>query len=174
MIVHASQIQKSVLTATRKSLHLSSTLRHNTELLKMELKLSHDYSTPHVRRVTLFAPTLGEKTTKNASTSTNEHMLKNTMEQPYKQRKGKQGIIDLASQFGFVVDFERPNNCLVRFKRDYGTSEYVRIDVWYSKWTVGVYRKQWTEFEGQRYAHNVTEDDLVEIFANPEYILKII
>lgn len=72
-------------------------------------------------------------------------------------------VIDLAKQLGFVLHFHKPQNCLLRFRRDYYT-----VDVWYSKMTVGISE----HYEGRkhdRYHFKVSESDLTEILANPSY-----
>jgi len=71
----------------------------------------------------------------------------------------KNKLITLASQFSLSVVFERPQLNLVRFIRD-----DVTIDVWRSG-TVGIYRFDKDE---KRYIKNVKDDDLAEIFANPD------
>lgn len=67
----------------------------------------------------------------------------------------------MAKQFSFTLEFEDPNTYLTRFKRD----GYI-VDVWRSKMTVGIY-----EGEVKRYLKNVSDEDLVEIFANPNVTL---
>lgn len=90
-------------------------------------------------------------------------MLKNIKQHPIV----KDSIITLAKQFSFEVDFERERNSLVRFKRDEGTEEYVRIDVWYTKWTVGIYSKRFTDTQGARYVYHVSKENLAEVFSDP-------
>lgn len=70
-------------------------------------------------------------------------------------------LIKMAEQFSFTLVFEDPNTYLTRFKRD----GYI-VDVWRSKMTIGIY-----EDEVKRYLKNVSDEDLVEIFANPNVTL---
>lgn len=70
-------------------------------------------------------------------------------------------LIKMAAQQSFKLVFEDPNTYLTRFERD-GTI----VDVWRSKMTVGIY-----EDEAKRYLKNVSDEDLVEIFANPNVTL---
>ena len=70
-------------------------------------------------------------------------------------------IVKLAEQFSFRLIFEDHNTYLTRFIRD-----GIKIDVWRSKMTVGIY-----EGDSQKYIKNVSKEDLVEIFANPNVTL---
>ncbi len=106
-------------------------------------------------------------------------MLKNTQQnKDYEVVMVKPAIIDLARQFSFSVKFEKPNNLLVRFHREIeGTDDYVMIDVWYSgkphkKMTVGVYKKDLETPDRSAFEHHVSKERLVEIFSNPNIILK--
>lgn len=75
--------------------------------------------------------------------------------------KKEQEIDNIALQFSFTFVFWKPENCLLRYIRD-----GVKIDVWYSKMTVGIY-----EGDSQKYIKKVSMEDLVEIFANPSVTL---
>ena len=103
-------------------------------------------------------------------------MLKNTQPEGVNNRiMSRTSIIELASRFSFTIKFERPRNTLVRFHRDEGTEEYTMIDVWYSakrpKLTVGVYKKDLPTKDKSAFLHDVSEEDLVEVFNNPNSIL---
>lgn len=67
-------------------------------------------------------------------------------------------IIQLAKKFSFSTVFQKPDNKLLRFKRD-----DVMVDVWYSTMTVGFYHNGTA-----RYVKNVDYNDLPEVFSNPE------
>lgn len=70
----------------------------------------------------------------------------------------KQQIIDLAHEFHFELLFHKPENFLLRFARD-----GKRVDVWYSRMTIGIMEPHLAA----RFKYDVTEAELVEIFANP-------
>lgn len=78
-----------------------------------------------------------------------------------KEASHENNIINLAKEFSFEVLFRKPENCLIRFHRD-----NVKIDLWHSKMTVAIYIAEHTR---DKYLYEVSKDDLVEIFANPEY-----
>ncbi len=68
-------------------------------------------------------------------------------------------IVKTAEEFDFKLQFHKPQNCLMRFVRD-----RTRIDYWYTSRTVGIYEPR----QKAKFLYNVSNEDLVEIFADPE------
>lgn len=75
-------------------------------------------------------------------------------------------IKDLAKDFGYELVFEKPANCLIRIQRD-----GVRIDVWYSKMTVGIqqlnHEGYFAKFDWE-YLRDVSEETFVDILDKPK------
>jgi hypothetical protein len=78
-----------------------------------------------------------------------EHDIENNVYEIYK----------MAKQTDSELVMKKPDNLLIRFKRD-----DVTIDVWYSKMTVGIYVDN---IDTCRYLYDVSMDDLFEIFMSP-------
>lgn len=68
-------------------------------------------------------------------------------------------IKKLAEEMGYILQIDNPHNKLLRFKRD-----HIRVDAWYSKMTIGIMLPH----QEMEYLYTVSDDDLVEILANPE------
>ena len=69
-------------------------------------------------------------------------------------------FICLAEQFDFKLLHHDNKYKFFRFQRD----EF-RIDLWYTKMTVGIYR----EHEKAFFHHDVTEEGFVELLSNPMF-----
>lgn len=67
--------------------------------------------------------------------------------------------IKTAKETGFKVIMEKPEQMLLRFRRDEMT-----VDVWFSRMTVGVYSD---ENDNARYLYDVSPDDLFELMMSP-------
>lgn len=74
-----------------------------------------------------------------------------------------QQIIQLAGNHGYTLEFHKPDNKLLRFRLD----REIRIDVWYTTFTVAVLRNGNT-----KYKKDCSLDQLEKIFIDPSIVNK--